>query len=290
MLALLALTACHTPCPPGDGPLELRQIDLGSTSIGESTLVTLPHGSTLLIDVGNDGHDDDIRERLAGPVDWLLVTHDHEDHAGGLDDLEDALADATRIDAPGSWDLGGATLEIFLHDGWLRTVDGDVDLTAEVPGMAEDPNAMSSAGVLRYGDFAYLFAGDLTGGGKETPDVESAVAAYAPEVGRVDLLHVSHHGIRTATNDTWMDWLLPDDGQTRNAVVGANSAYLAAPAQEVLDRLAPRLGDGFVWLTRGGSLAGDHERLVELKDDVVVTVEEGGHAYAVCGEVFDSTR
>ncbi len=288
-LALLALVACGVPCPTAAGPLEIRQFDLGSTSIGESTLVTLPDGSTLLLDVGNDGHDDDIRARLDRPVDWLLITHDHEDHSGGLDDLHDLLAEATPIDELGSWELGGATLDVFLHDGLLRTPDGDIDLGAEIEGMAEDPNAMSTAGALHYGSFTYLFAGDLTGGGKDSPDVESAVAAHPPEVGSIDLLHVSHHGIRSATNDAWVDWLLPDDGQARNAVVGANKAYGAAPSQEVLDRLAPHLGEGFVWLTRGGSLAGGHERLVELKGDVVVAVDEGGGGYSVCGEWFPST-
>ncbi len=288
-LALLALTAYHEPCPAGSGALEIRQIDLQGPSLGEATLVTLPDGSQLLIDVGNDSHDNDIRDRLTGPVDWLLVTHQHEDHAGGLDDLDDQLTEATRIDDSGSWDLGGATLEVFLHAGVLASSSGEVDLTAEVDGMAEDENAMSTAGVLRYGDFTYLFAGDLSGGGKDTPDVESAVAGHGPDVGDIDLLHVGHHGIRSATNQAWVDWLLPDDGRDRNAVVGANGSYLAAPSQDVLDRLAPRLSDGRIWLTRGGSMAGEHERLTELWGDVVVTVDEGGAGYSICGERFEAT-
>jgi beta-lactamase superfamily II metal-dependent hydrolase len=287
-LAFLVLCAgCREPCPPATGTLEIRQLGLRGPVPGESTLVTFPNGETLLIDVGNDSHDGWIHDRLDGPVDWLLITHSDEDHAGGLDDLADGLAGADRIDALGAWEIGGATLTVFLRDGVLDA-GGEIDLTAEVPGMSGDANAMSTAGVLRYGPFTYLFAGDMTGGGKGTPDVEGAVAGYSPEVGRVDLLHLSHHGIRSATSQAWVDWLLPDDGTTRNVVVGANSGYIAAPSQEVLDRVAPRLGSGFVWASRTGSRAGESAVLQVADGDVIVTVAEGGASYSVCGEEFEA--
>ncbi len=286
---LLLGCAADPPCSVAPGALEIRQLDLRGPSLGEAAVVTLPGGGQLLIDVGNDAHDGDLRDALSGPVAWLLLTHRHEDHAGGLDDLEDELSQATPIDSLGRWDLGdGVTLDLFLHDCTLRLEDEDVDLCAEVPGMAEDENAMSSAGVLRYGDFSYLFAGDLTGGGKDTPDAESAVARYAPDLGRIDLLHLGHHGIRSASNQAWVDWLLPDDGRDKNALVGANGSYLSAPAQEVLDRVAPRLGAGSIWVTREGSMAGDHEAARTLDQDVVVSVADGGGAYAICGEDFEA--
>ncbi len=288
-LALLSACGGSPPCPTASAPLEIRQLDLRGPSTGESTLVTLPSGEHLLIDLGNDSHDQAVRDALKGPVAWLLITHPDEDHAGGLEDLDEELAEATRIDALGRWDLGDdVVLDLFLHDCILLGAEGEIDLCGEVEGMREQDNAMSSAGVLRWGDFTYLFAGDLTGGGKGTPDVESAVATQGPEPGRVDLLHLSHHGIRSSTNSAWVDWLLPDDGRDKNAVVGANGAYLAAPSQEVLDRVAPRLGGGSIWVTRDGSLAGQHEAKRSLEEDVVVSVQEAGAAYSICGERFES--
>ena len=60
--------------------------------------------------------------------------------------------------------------------------------------------------------------------------------------------------------------------------------------QEVLNRLAPHLGEGRIWVTRRGSLAGRHEQMSVLKEDVVVSVEAGGGGYSICGEVFLSTE
>ena len=82
------------PCPASDAPLVIRQLALPGPAIGVSTVVELPDGRRLLIDVGNDSHDAVVRA-AAPTVDFLLVTHGDEDHAGGLDDLADVLADAT---------------------------------------------------------------------------------------------------------------------------------------------------------------------------------------------------
>ncbi len=289
------LWACSSPvdCPEPEGALELRQMYLRGPALNEAMVVSLPSGGVLMIDVGNDSRYAEIRNALAGPVEYVLITHDHEDHAGGLDKHESYWEsrgwDPTPIDALGVWDLGdGVQLELFLHDCELLTPSGTVDLCAEVPGMAEDENAMSSAGVLRYGDFAYLFAGDLTGGGKDTPDVESAVVGHDLQLGSIDVLHLSHHGIQSSTNQAWVDAFVPEDGYTRNALVSASGAYLAAPHEDVLARVGPQLAGGWVWVTADGSIAGDHETKRTLNADVVIDVAEGGGGYRICGEDFEA--
>lgn len=291
--ALVLGCSSSVTCPEPTGALQLAQLHLGGPALNEAMVVTLPSGSHLLIDVGNDSRDAEVRDAQPGPTEWVLITHEHEDHAGGLDkqqaDWESAGEDPTFIDALGTWDLGdGVELELFLHACLLAPPGGEVDLCAEVPGMAEDENAMSSAGVLRYGDFAYLFAGDLTGGGKDTPDVEAAVVAHDPELGAADVLHLSHHGIQSSTHQAWVDHFLPEDGHARNAVVSSSGAYLAAPHEDVLARVGPRLQGGWTWVTEDGLLAGDHETKATLNSHVVISVAEGGASYSICGEDFDS--
>ncbi len=193
------------PCAADDerpgGGLRIEQLHLPGPSIGEATLVTSPDGTTLLIDVGNDGH----RDVVPDDVDLVLVTHDDEDHRGGLEEV----AFGELIDDLGTWDLGGeATLEVWLADGRLA-VEGDVvELRDEVPDLDDDgDNPRSLGGTVAYGDFVYVFAGDLTGGGKGTPDVESAVAARGDELiapGSADVVHLNHHGIRSSTNEVWV--------------------------------------------------------------------------------------
>ncbi len=295
VVLLVLLLGCPdepVPCPQSDAPLVIRQLALPGPAIGVSTVVELPDGRTLLVDVGNDSHDEHVRQ-AAPSVDFVLLTHGHEDHAGGVDDLGDVLADATPIDELGVLDLGdGVSLDVFLVRGVLATSAGSVDLRAEVPDLDSDENANSTAAILRWGDFDWLFAGDLTGGGKDTPDVESAVAARGDELlpaGALDLLSLSHHGISSSTNQAWVDWLLPDDGATRHALSNGNGAYLAAPHEDVLDRVAPRLGGGGVWVGEPGSLTPeDHPGLRVTKSEVVVGVEDDGASYSVCGVTTDS--
>ena len=92
-------------------------------------------------------------------------------------------------------------------------------------------------------------------------------------------MHLGHHGLPSSTGQTWVDWLLPDDGLDRNAVIGGAGLYCHSPAQEVLDRVGARVGDGFVWTTALGLLPGSHEKLIVADGAVVIRVVDGGAGY-----------
>jgi competence protein ComEC len=75
----------------GDGDLHLTMIDVGQ---GDSMLMTLPNGRTILIDTGGVSlrGDFDIGDRVIGPalrarglsrLDYLAITHGDPDHIGG---------------------------------------------------------------------------------------------------------------------------------------------------------------------------------------------------------------
>lgn len=328
------------------GELSIEQLHLSGFSTGESLLIVGPDGTSVLLDLGNDSHDDTVLAtldaRLGGrAVDWVLITHLHEDHVGGADKLfEDAGVEVRQglihrgphdLDEsdtnPDSWaelcglaetvplvalcegpvaatcditggggpwpatscdervlDLGGgATLAIVAVNGWA----GGEQLVLP----RDDENSRSLVAHLSFGDFDAVFGGDLTGGGKDTPDVESHVVAHAalPAEG-VDLLSLNHHGIDSSTNTTWLDALLPDRGDDRQVLVGAGQIYLSAPDQDVLDRIGGRVGLGAVWTPESGSLAGEHPRMcvadgsvrVVVTDGASYRVETAGHGEGVC--------
>lgn len=369
-LALAAGAPLPGACGGGDvrpwseGELVIEQIGLTGEAIGEAALVVGPDGTSVLIDLGNDAHADQVIEALERhnrerAVDWVLLTHYHADHIGGFDELfefslegdrapvsvrEQVLTrgmvdigaggsnrrelesvctwadvhgdrygalcegDAAPCDAGapgGPWGAtscaglgrdvppiflgGGATLTLFAVDGWAPDEGAFVGQIHDIDGRFDDPgeNGRSMVGVIRHGDFAMVFGGDLTGGGKDTPDVEAAVAASAAREGHpvpaggVDVVKLNHHGIDSSTGDAWLDWLLPEDGQTRHALVGANAAYVSAPAPAVVERVLPRLGEGSIWVSRRGSAGSRDDRVRVARGSVLIRVAPGGETYTI---------
>src|ERR1043165_2751690 len=88
MVTLLVLLVGCSSAPPvtaSAGELSIVQLDLPATSLGEAALIVGPDGTTVLIDVGNGSHVDDIFDALGGEaVDWVGLTHFHGDHIGAM--------------------------------------------------------------------------------------------------------------------------------------------------------------------------------------------------------------
>lgn len=298
--------------PARQGSLVIEQLNLKRMALGESALI-VGDGTVVLIDVGNEAHAPDIRAALARHgvthVDFVVLTHYHADHIGGFDklfadgdltfgeviwrgpvNLEDAnirelaevqaragpgLCNPVTCDLPYQVQVGPATLTIFLADGVVATEAGPVEL---MRGM-RDENARSLGGVLTWGAFDFLFAGDLTGGGKGTPDLEGAVVAARPGLPAIDVLQMNHHGISSSSSVPWANLL--GEGDT-NVVVGANNTYLDAPSEEALAAFAPHLGSGHVWVTEDGLLGNRDAKTVVAHGPVTITVE-GGERYSIEG-------
>ncbi|MCB9678150.1 MAG: hypothetical protein H6737_23820 [Alphaproteobacteria bacterium] len=273
---LFLLAACTTTpslAPHAEGSLTIVQLDLRGAP-GEAALVVGPDGTSALIDVGAPRHVDTVRGALDAfgidQPDHVLLTHDDRDHVGGFEGYTAQPVRWDTAELPVALDLGGPVLTVFLADGRLATSSGVETLPVDLEG---EDNARSLAGVVTWGTFEYVFAGDLTGGGKGTPDVEGAVAARAADIpwipaGGVDAMHVNHHGISSSTSAAWATWLRPD-----HAIVGANGFYLDAPSEECLAALPAHTR---VWVTEDGSLGNTDARTTVKHGDVVLTVDAAG--------------
>src|SRR5271170_2920215 len=90
---------------------------------GQSTLFVTPSGQSLLIDTGwpgNNGRDADrivaaAKEAGLSKIDYVLLTHYHVDHAGGIPQLVDRIPVGTFIDHGANIDTkpGGPTEKIY---------------------------------------------------------------------------------------------------------------------------------------------------------------------------------
>src|SRR5207249_7636264 len=117
VIALAAQSPDGTSLPPWTrGTLDIHQL---ATGRGNSALIVLPDGTTMLVDAGPGG--DAIAayiERALAPasarLDYAVLTHFHSDHAGGIAEVAARVPIARLIDR---------------GDDYLRPVEGDPTYT-----------------------------------------------------------------------------------------------------------------------------------------------------------------
>ena len=82
-------SATPSPLTPHASPLRITVLNVGQ---GDSTLIQIPNGHTLLIDAGPPNKGKDVilpyfQSQQITSLDAILVTHYHMDHIGGLDEV-----------------------------------------------------------------------------------------------------------------------------------------------------------------------------------------------------------
>lgn len=250
-------------------PWKIIALDVGQ---GDATLIIGPDKKALLI----DGGPPESGLKILIPalkyygvtrLEAIFATHYDADHIGGLMDLipgQDQIlgTEDDWIPQEGLYDRGTEDTEDLALYQWYAGVLGAYrhELTAgdqkdfgdchiEIIAMNgiysdgrkvsldESENSRSMVLLLTLGDFRYLTMGDLPGGGEtsveKTMDLETHVGEM---VGAVDLLHLSHHGSKTASNEGFLDLVTPEEALIS---AGRENDY-GHPHAEVLGRLEKR--------------------------------------------------
>ncbi|MGM9575078.1 MAG: ComEC/Rec2 family competence protein [Oscillospiraceae bacterium] len=187
----------NTVTVPMDG-LYVHYIDVGQ---GDSELVCC-NGEYMLIDAGEPDASDAVLEYLddlgIDKLDYLVCTHSHSDHCGGLDAVVESLEVETVFTSPYAGD--SPSYEIFtdaVYDAGLELTVPELgesyrlgEASFSFIGPLEDyDNTNDDSLVMRleYGDTSFLFTGDMTA--KAEKDLINDGADL-----RCDVLKVGHHG------------------------------------------------------------------------------------------------
>jgi len=243
---LIAVLVLH-PLSSGraDGRLRVDFLDVGQ---GDSALVTMPDGTTLLVDGG--GNTTDATRRIGetvvseylwwrglSEVDYVLATHADADHIDGLNDVlknfnvRSALIARRPTDDPEFSKFSQTLTTTNTHSELIQAGDvihfGAVEVSVLWPPGAGEQSTNNDSITLRvkFGEHSILLTGDI-----EKPAERALVESHQDLTANV--VKVPHHGSKTSSTDDFVRATNPD---LAIISVGRNSMF-GHPHEEVVQR------------------------------------------------------
>ena len=209
LLLLMCLLTLNNPIK------HVTFIDVGQ---GDATLISNLNYK-ILIDTGSAYNYHKLRKTLyeegVYTLDYLLISHNDEDHCGNVDNLmRDFKIKKIVYDK----------YDIAYKDLYFNCLD---------VGIFDNDNDNSVVYYLDINDYSFLFTGDIS------KNVERLIVnRYA--IDKVNCLKVSHHGSATGTSSYFVGKILPD-----YAIISTNGKY-NHPHKETLDTLNSYLVDTLI--------------------------------------------
>ena len=206
LLLLMCLLTLNNPIK------HVTFIDVGQ---GDATLISNLNYK-ILIDTGSAYNYRKLKKTLyeegVYTLDYLLISHNDEDHCGNVDNLmRDFKIKKIVYDK----------YDIAYKDLYFNCLDA---------GIFDNDNDNSVVYYLDINDYSFLFTGDIS------KNVERLIVnRYA--IDKVNCLKVSHHGSATGTSSYFVGKILPD-----YAIISTNGKY-NHPHKETLDTLNSYLVD-----------------------------------------------
>lgn len=222
------------------GTLIVHYIDVGQA---DSILVQLPN-ENILIDAGNN--DDGnlvvnyLKQQGVKRLGYVIGTHPHEDHAGGLDVVIKSfevgkvylpkVSHTTKTYEDLLLAIKNKGLKVTEAKGGVK-LDVDPGVTAELLAPKgtgyDDLNNYSAVLRLTFGNTSFLFTGDA----EDVSEAEMLQAGYNL---KADVLKVGHHGSSSSTSLAFLKTVSP-----KYAVISAGKGNkYDHPHSETLTKLA----------------------------------------------------
>lgn len=222
---------------PEDSSFAVHFIDVGQA---DCALISCD-GAYMLIDGGNAEDSDLVFSYLKSHdvkhLDYMVASHAHEDHIGGLSGAAYAATVGTAFSpvTEGSTKVFKNLVKSLASQNVELTVPNPGDTfalgSAQVKILGpvkeyEDPNDTSIVLSVQYGSTSFLFTGDMEAGA-EADLLESGAKLSAT------VLKVGHHGSSSSTSYRFLREVLPDYAVIS---VGTGNKY-GHPTEAALSRL-----------------------------------------------------
>ncbi len=234
--ALVVASLLLTPAParPPDTPT-VTFLDVGE---GAATLLQVPGGPTVLVDAGPEPLAQTLREHAVERIDLLILSHGHDDHVGGLEDVVGSVPiEAALLPEPEDRSAALDDIEARLSaegvdvrrqdedlcvpgDGWSLYVAPSDPVAETDQNQRENDDALVV--VVELGGQQVLLPGDAEGQALDDLDLPPCVVVGVP-----------HHGSAGGFDAALLAELAP-----RLAVVPVGPNRHGHPAEEALEVLA----------------------------------------------------
>jgi len=298
-LILLSLVACQSSdqqqinvaaVPEKTNILQIHVINVGQ---GDSFLIVSPSGKKVLLDAGNTGRGAGfvlpyLKNLGITSVDYIVASHYHSDHIGGLDEVVNGLGGNTHIvrvafDRGGNYNSGafrdyinavgdkrkaispGQAIDLG-DEATMKCVASNGDIPTGRVYSGTDENSLSIVLILKFHSFDMYFGGDSNSA------IEPSLAPYA---GDVDVYKVSHHGSATSSSQQLLDYLKPE---VSVICVGDGNSY-GHPDSGTVSRLVNM--NCYVYQTETGSAPPPSEKGEAAKGNFKIVTD--GHSYTISG-------
>lgn len=251
-LTLIIIVLSIVGCQPVNNNLDEKNLDLNDVMIvhyidvgqGDSILIQV-NNKNLLIDAGPGSSEDDVVNYLnknnIKKLDYVLATHPHEDHIGGMDEVIEnfevgefyspKVASNTKTFKNMINELNKKNLKINIvtegmGDEFNLGEGAEVEVYTPTKGSYGELNNYSPIMKVSYGETSFLFTGDA----EREAELE---AISSGENLKSDVIKVGHHGSSLSTTEKFLEKVDPEVGVIS---VGEGNKY-NHPTDETLSRL-----------------------------------------------------